>query len=358
MQTMPTRRFTRLKQQALLLLACLTCTLTCAPVANLRAHTPTETHVSLARQIPKPIDHIVLLTADGVRWQDVFGPRGTDELPTLSRLISSDGAAIGAPTSKSAIRASGPAYLSLPGYRELLLGHEPGDCEANDCSPPVERGLVEQLASGDPGEVAVFASWPTVGDALRVNAPGLISTGRKHLLGKDQLEQAGLLESWRSAHGRSAKPGWGNYRPDAETSEIALAYLQRRQPRFLFLSLGDTDEYAHQGKRDSYWLALRRFDRTVALVEQALNELAAQGGRTLLLITTDHGRAEGFSEHGAQYPESSRVWLLATGTAVRARGVVESPRERRLRDVAPTVLFAAGRAPNASHDGEPLLELF
>ncbi|MEZ4229960.1 MAG: hypothetical protein R3B89_12365 [Polyangiaceae bacterium] len=351
-------RFSRLKQQVLLLVACLTCTLTCAPVANLRTNSRTEIPSRFTGRAPPPIDHIVLLTTDGVRWQDVFGARGAEELPTLSRLIQGEGAVIGAPTSRSAIRASGPAYLSLPGYRELLLGHAPSDCQANDCKAPSEPGLVEQLAGADPGDVAVFASWPTVGDALRPDAPALVSAGKKYLLGAPELARVGLVDTWEAAQAVSPKPGYNNYRPDHETAALGLAYLQRRHPRFLFMSLGDTDEYAHQGKREAYWQALRRYDRTVAAVERTLAEFEARGARTLFLLTTDHGRADGFSEHGAAYPESSRVWLIAGGSAVRARGTVESPRERRLRDVAPTVLLAAGRSPSASNDGEPLLELF
>lgn len=357
MRTMDRLRSWRLTQHALLLLACLACTLTCAPVANVRIQNPTETKVRLASDAPPPVDHVVLLTSDGVRWQDVFGPRGKNELPTLRRLITTDGAAIGAPTSRSVIRASGPAYLSLPGYRELLLGHE-SDCQANDCKAPTEPGLIEALSNGEPGDVAVFASWGTVGDALRSDADALVSAGKKYLLGESELAEAGLLGNWTQARAESSKPGWGTYRPDRHTASLGIEYLKRREPRFLFMSLGDTDEFAHQGKREAYWRALRDFDRTVAAVQNVLNEFESRGERTLLLVTTDHGRADNFSDHGPKFPESSRVWLLATGNAVRARGVIESPAPRRLRDVAPTVLLAAGRPAHAGHEGEPLLELF
>lgn len=345
-------------QQALLLVACLTCTLTCAPVANVRAGTPAETPVRIAREIPEPADHVVLLTTDGVRWQDVFSSRGADELPTLSRLMTSDGAAIGAPNGRSAITASGPAFLSLPGYRELLSGHASQGCQANDCKAPTEAGLVEELSGADPGDIAVFSSWGTVGDALTHDANAVVSAGKKYLLGEPELARVGLLGAWEDAQTGKSTPGWGSYRPDARTSALAIEYLERREPRFMFLSLGDTDEYAHQGKRDDYWRALRNFDDTVAAVERKLTEFAARGDRTLLIVTTDHGRADNFTEHGPKFPESSRVWLVATGSVVKARGRIESPSVRHLRDVAPTVLLATGYAPNANHDGEPLLELF
>lgn len=352
------RQISKLTQQALLLLACLTCTLTCAPVANVRANTHAETSVHLAREVPAPADHVVLLTTDGVRWQDVFSSRGARELPTLNRLSLRDGATIGAPGSNSAITASGPAYLSLPGYREMLSGHASGACQANDCNAPTEAGLVEEMSGADPGEVAVFSSWGTVGDALTHDANAVVSAGKKYLLGEPELARVGLLGAWQDAQAVASTPGWGTYRPDTQTAALALEFLERRAPRFLFLSLGDTDEYAHQGKQEDYWRALANFDRTVAAVERKLEEYASRGERTLLIVTTDHGRADNFAEHGPKFPESSRVWLIASGSLVQARGMIESPSVRHLRDIAPTVLLASGYAPNASHEGEPLLELF
>src|SRR4051812_4037316 len=54
----------------------------------------------------------VLVTIDGVRWQDVFESR--DRLPNLHRLASTRGALLGAP-GRGVINASGPEYVSLPG---------------------------------------------------------------------------------------------------------------------------------------------------------------------------------------------------------------------------------------------------
>ncbi|HET7543164.1 MAG TPA: hypothetical protein VFK05_24995 [Polyangiaceae bacterium] len=153
-------------------------------------------------------------------------------------------------------------------------------------------------------------------------------------------------------------PRSGGFRPDALTAELAIAHLKAHAPRFLFLGLGEPDEYAHQNDYAGYLNAIRRADARVAEVDEELARLAAHGTRTALFVTADHGRADSFVEHGAKFPESARVWLIASGSAVRAAGFVAAPSERRLADIAPKVRRIAGLP--RDHDpvaGMPLDEL-
>src|SRR5258707_912136 len=82
------------------------------------------------------------------------------------------------------------------------------------------------------------------------------------------------------------------------------------------------------------------------------------GPPATLLVTTDHGRSTEFSSHGGEYPESSRVFLVAAGSGIRARGFVPA-RAHRLADVGQTIralvelpLVSAPRA------GQVVSELF
>jgi arylsulfatase A-like enzyme len=162
-----------------------------------------------------------------------------------------------------------------------------------------------------------------------------------------------------AAGARSAgAPGEDDFRPDAYTGEAALAYLQAAHPRFLFIGLGDTDEYGHADDYRAYLDALRRADELIGRVAHFVFQEIALGRRTTLLVTTDHGRAYSFTSHGAESPESSRVWLVAAGSGVAARGLVESGRERHLADIAPTIRALLGLpAVSPSDSGEMLREL-
>src|SRR5689334_17754057 len=75
--------------------------------------------------------HVVLVTLDGARWQDIRGERGAlfpDEhplMPSLWHHVLTDGVWLDATTSS--------APRSLPSYQALLTGHVTS-CDSNDCA--------------------------------------------------------------------------------------------------------------------------------------------------------------------------------------------------------------------------------
>ena len=75
-------------------------------------------------------------------------------------------------------------------------------------------------------------------------------------------------------------------------------------------------------------------------------------------MTADHGRGRDYRVHGRAFPESARVWLVAAGRGIEARGFAQAMRPHHLADVAPTVRallqLPADVAPAA---GAPLDEL-
>src|SRR5262249_6132735 len=100
---------------------------------------------------------IVLVTIDGVRPDEVWNPRGPELLPNLYALAARGVAWPDA-------RASGPNFISLPGYREILSGRPTLGCETNGCGLADEPTLLDELAArGD--SIAVIASWETIEDA-------------------------------------------------------------------------------------------------------------------------------------------------------------------------------------------------
>jgi arylsulfatase A-like enzyme len=82
------------------------------------------------------------------------------------------------------------------------------------------------------------------------------------------------------------------------------------------------------------------------------------GAETTVLVTTDHGRAHNFSDHGPGAPESARVWLLAASGRVPALGPIHSDRPRVLSDIAPTFRALLGLPPDTDPQaGHPIAEL-
>lgn len=309
----------------------------------------------------EPTRNVILVTLDGVRWQDVF--YGTDPvlgkglpadeklsadalLPNLYRRLSSDGVIVGAPGHGQPITTGG-ANVSLPGYLEILTGVVPTDCTTNDCAGARGATLLDEIRDhlGTRDEdVAVIGSWERLERAAVT--PGsrfVVSTGRtgggaRRTAFEKEPRLAGLL---RAGEGCGPAPGHDDYRHDACTAELALAYLESAAPRFLHVGLGDTDEHAHAGDYRSYLAALRRQD---AFLGRLLDSLERSGRRaeTTVLVTADHGRSHDFHGHGSKHPESSRVWLFAAGGSIAPLGYAETTHRTTLASVAPTVRTLLG----------------
>jgi hypothetical protein len=297
-----------------------------------------------------PPDPVVIVTLDGVRWQEVF--EGTDAtlskappvaaaalLPNLYALGQEHGAFVGAP-GYGEIAASGPNYISLPGYNELLGGRPSPWCTSNDCPQTHVPTLLDE-AHDQGARVAAFASWERISRAV---------TFRQGTFKVDC--------------GRGLNPfapkvlGSGESRPDSLTATEALRYFETAQPDVFYLGLGDTDEYAHHHDYPRYLAALRQADDVLGRL-QAMLRASERGRRTHVIVVPDHGRARDFESHGGFAPESARVWLVAAGPRIAARGMVRSPQKRHLADVAPTLRVVLGlRRDTAEGAGVPMAELW
>jgi hypothetical protein len=282
---------------------------------------------------PQPVaDAAIVVALDGVRWQDALDP---SRMPLLADVARTRGARL------APIAASGPHFVSLPGYTEMLTGLAASGCTDNDCARVAVPTIADEIAARG-GEAAVFASWDRLERAASAGEDVLVSAGRH---GAD-------VDPW---------PGTGDFRPDRLTARAALAYLEARRPTFLFLDLGEPDEHAHHGDVAAYHASLTACDGAIADLFATLDRMGERGRRTTVLLTSDHGRGKDFKSHGRAFPESSQVWLVAAGAGIMARGDVRARKSRHLADLAPTLRVVLGLPPRAGDEaarpGTPLAEL-
>ncbi len=259
--------------------------------------------------------------------------------------------------------ASGPAFVSLPGYSEIFTGRRAHGCADNDCARARTATLFDEVAraSGTPDAVAVFSSWERIERAASPQQGAFVlSAGRSVRWHPEELaSDAGVAAFLDEAAQADPFPGYGDFRPDRLTAAVALRYLEQRRPRLLYLGLGEPDEYAHRGDLPGYLGSLRAADEVVGRIFEALDGMGERGRRTTVLVTTDHGRGVDWRHHGREMPESARVWLFAGGEGVSARGLVHSVRTHRLSDVAPTVRALLDMPTDAAATaGAPIDELF
>src|SRR5690606_15632048 len=98
---------------------------------------------------------------------------------------------------------------------------------------------------------------------------------------------------------------------DKYTLAQALHYYKKFKPRFLWISFGDADDFAHEGKKNNYGKTLVFYDHAIDKIIKTVKTLKLQG-ETMIIITTDHGRGNGknWLEHDETIPESKQTWAF------------------------------------------------
>lgn len=307
--------------------------------------------VTASRDTAPRDDRVIVVTLDGVRWQDVFegsSPAFSGEpsvppealMPRTLQLVATHGMALGATRDGCrTVHTAGASDVSLPGYIEIFTGH-PSGCLDNNCDGATETVFDEASRAGAAG-VASIGSWEVLAKAVSGGGTGVfISAGRNW---PDAVPAtAGLGELVAVGKSADPYPGHGKYRPDAATAAIALEYYRVAKPALFHVGLGDTDEYGHRNEYASYLTALRRADDLVGDIADLLDTMGDEGRKTTVIVTPDHGRNSDFRDHGLFRPESARTFLFAFGGGVPVRGAACPTRDITLADIAPTVRVLMG----------------
>jgi hypothetical protein len=306
----------------------------------------------------EPNGNLVLVTLDGVRWQEVFGGVDLDLIeddrftndadflrkkywhekrverrkrlfPFLWSVIESNGVLIGDRDSESYVEVTNPWWFSYPGYNEILTGRADPKIDSNDKNWNANVTLLEVLNDLPEfeGRVAAFASWDVF--------PYIVNSQRSGVpvnAGFEILEPAiSVQTSWLNQVSASAPRIWNTVRLDFITHGYAMETLRVQQPRVLYIAYGETDDFAHDDSYDRYIDAAYRTDRMLAELWVLLQSDAFYKDRTTLIISTDHGRgstASGWPGHGSStsgneaIEGSDQIWLAAIGPRVESKGVV------------------------------------
>jgi hypothetical protein len=296
--------------------------------------------------------NVVLVTLDGLRWQEVFG--GVDSVlvhdttftPRASKLaeefwrgeraarrrlvlpffwdsIVVRGQLYGDRTANSLADITNAQRFSYPGYSELLVGHADSAIKSNAKVPNPNRTVLEFLHEQPSlrGKVAAFASWDVFPYIINEERSGIpVNAGHEPVSG------AGLTERERMLNDMLAQlPNpWPGVRHDALTFNYALEYLKRARPRVLYIALDETDDFAHEKKYHEYIRAARRADDMIRELWSWLQSTDGYRNNTTLIVTTDHGRGNGvaWSDHWTAVSGAQHIWLAVLGPDTPARGVV------------------------------------
>jgi hypothetical protein len=297
-------------------------------------------------------DNVVLVTIDGLRWQEVFhgadnalmdakkggvrdllatrrrfwrgeaGARREVLLPFLWGTVAPQGQVFGDPEQRAAARVTNTHWFSYPGYNELLAGHADPRIDSNANRPNPNVTVLDFLNQRDPfrGRVAVFSGWAVHEGIVNPERSGAFVHAGWKAPREGDADRVAVLSALYASLPRQ----WPDFAYDALTFQTALLHLRERQPRVLYLALGETDEWAHARRYDLYLDMAQRADEMVAELWRTLQGMPQYAGRTALVITVDHGRGrtpEDWTDHKKEVPGADEVWIAAMGPGIAARGV-------------------------------------
>ncbi|XZE44383.1 sulfatase-like hydrolase/transferase [Pirellulaceae bacterium SH467] len=300
----------------------------------------------------QPIENVVLITLDGLRGEEVF--RGADpayltkeagvqnvenlkelfwrETPDERRRVlmpflwsqweSDQGWIAGDVERDSVVAVSNGLYFSYPGYNELLTGKPDPKVDSNAKKYNLNTTFLEVLQNKPlyRGKVAAFCSWDVFPYIIHDKRSGIpVNAGWTRFTEGDPRTLASLNlisdQLFREFSG---------VRYDSITMAGALEYVRTHQPRVLFVSLGETDDWAHAGRYDRYLTAAQQNDALIRTLWETCQSMPQYQGKTVFLFTSDHGRGlvrDEWKSHGKTQVGSERVWFGAIGPGLRVHGI-------------------------------------
>ena len=299
-----------------------------------------------------PVANVIVVTMDGMRWQEVFAGLSADYLtnegggvedtesytrrfgastpaerrerlmPFFWTVVAKKGQVFGDPSAGSVARVTNGLRFSYPGYNEMLSGFADPRVNSNDKVANPNVTVLEWLIKrpGFAGRVAAFASWELLPWILNETRSGIPSNGDGPPVKQPATDRDRLLNEFSE----ELPPYWGATRFDAPTAFGAVEYLRTRRPRVLYVMLGETDEWAHQRRYDLYLDAAWRNDRMIRRLWDAAQLMPEYANRTALILTTDHGRGDVIADwpnHGRETPASDRIWIAVMGPGIAPLGI-------------------------------------
>jgi Type I phosphodiesterase / nucleotide pyrophosphatase len=345
-------------------------------------------HSILIAQPKQQTENLVIVTLDGMRWQEVFG--GVDEVlvndsvynadreglkkrfwattpeerreklfPFLWKVVAQEGQLYGNRKYDNKIDNANPYWFSYPGYNEIFTGYPDTGVNSNDKIENPNVNVLEFInkQTAYNGKVAVFSTWDVFPYILNSKRSGVFVNADVDTLhfGSPALQ---LINDMQFL---TTKPI--GVRPDIFTYMAAREYLKAYKPRVLYIAFDETDDFAHEGRYEQYIGSAHAEDGMIADLWKTIQSIPQYKGKTTLLITCDHGRGDNpksnWKHHGKDIPDAHEIWLAVVGPDSKELGEVKKPGQLYQKQIAATLAKLLGLQFVAPHPiAEPIHSIY
>ena len=298
-------------------------------------------------------ENLIIVTLDGMRWQEVFSGADTTILKIKKFTKDSSGtsnsfAANGAelrrqklfPFLWNTVAKQGQLYgnrwinnkvdnankykFSYPGYNEIFTGYADTLVNSNDKIWNKNTNVLEFINQQKRYEnkVAVFATWDVFPYIFNSKRNGLFVNADVDTL-KFKNPSLQLINDMQFL---TTKPI--DVRPDVFTYFAAREYMKAYKPKVLYIAFDETDDFAHAGEYDQYLKSAHAEDAMIADLWNYIQTTNEYKNKTTLIITCDHGRGdiikENWQHHGEKVEDAGQIWIAAIGPDTKPLGEIKT----------------------------------
>jgi hypothetical protein len=327
---------------------------------------PSDPHAA-----PRRTENLVIVTMDGMRWQEIFGgidsallgntayTRDRDGLksrfwsdnarerrkklfPFLWSTVEEKGQLYGDRNVGNYVNVANRYRFSYPGYNEIFSGYPDTAVNSNDKVLNKNTNVLEFInrQKGYTGKLAVFSSWDLFPYILNRPRNGIYMNSDTDTLRFAARELQVVNEMQFLA------PRPLGMRPDLLTYFAGKEYLKTYGPRVLYISWDETDDYARAALYDQYINSAHAEDGMLADLWNTLQSIPQYRDKTTLIVTCDHGRGDKIKDqwrdHGTNVDDSGGIWMVVMGPDTRPSGEITTQSQLYQKQWAPTMAALLG----------------
>jgi hypothetical protein len=327
------------------------------------------------------VENIIIITTDGLRWQEVFGgidsaiannskfnqgdssliftkywhknieERRKKLMPFFWSTIQQKGQLYGNRTLNNKVTVANPYWFSYPGYSEIFTGYVDTLINSNEYKPNPNITLLEFLNKQPTykNKVAAFGAWNAFTRILnedRSKVPVTNAFDPTDINSKNSIILNDLLKD-------SYKPFGEEECLDVFTHYMAMDYLKTKQPKVLYISYGETDEWGHHSQYRDYLNAANQVDKWIGDIWNYIQSTPKYKNKTALFVTTDHGRGDvikkEWTSHNNKVIGSNEIWFAVICPTILPKGEVKTATQLYQKQFAQTIASLLGFTFKANH---------